>query len=99
MRIISNLEANCVAGAMALIQGPFSYGPNGMTFGPGFVLTVTDSSKNLMGNFHAYPNKVVDASTGKVLFDGTQNAFCFNGSAFQVQAVQGGHAYIFMGTC
>lgn len=99
MRIISNSQANYVAGAMASIKGPFSYGPNGMEFGAGFVITVTDASKNLMGNFHAYPNKVVDASTGQVLFDGTQNSFCINGASFQVQAVQGGHAYSFMGIC
>lgn len=99
MRVLSNNETNQITGAFARMSGSFSMNPNGMTFGSNFAITVTDNSANSLGNFKAYANKVVDGSTGTVLFDGTQNSFCINGSSFSVTPIQGGHVYKYIGPC
>lgn len=99
MKILSNKETTQVSAAIASMSGSFGWDANGMTFGPNFVLTVTDSSANIMGNFHAYANKVVNAATKDVLFDGSQSSFCINGALFNVSAVTGGHRYKYAGTC
>lgn len=99
MKIITNTQLSQISGGLASLSGGFGMGPDGMTFQPGFSITVTHDSANVMRNFAVYADCVIDLASNQVLFDGTQSSFCFNGSTFTVSSVEGGHRYTYTGYC
>ncbi len=56
-------------------------------------ITVTDQSTFQMNGFKALANCVIDLATNTVLYDGTQDSFCFKGTQYNVTSVPGGHSY------
>ena len=99
MKSLSTIQTRTVSGALATMSGRFILGMDVTKFENGFYISVTNNSSNVLRNFAAYPNKVVNLATNEVLFDGTQNSFCIDSNSFSVTLIKGGHKYKYIGSC
>lgn len=99
MKLLSNFESKNVTGAMAIMGGDIHTSLGMITYEDGFYVTVTGKSSNIVGNFAAYSDKVVNLSDNEVLFDGKQSSFCIDGNLFKVTSIPGGHTYTRVDNC